>query len=677
MQGEQHPFIIVRDKMKYVHVVIDNNNDKTDKLYTYGCDFPSVGIGQKVILPFNQGNRMTAAYVFEITDQLEKEIKGLKYVTEVDETVCLTPEIIELCIWMKKRYLCRYIEAIHCFTPNGTKSKKGKERRPHKETLGEIYSIDKLTQEQKVALSRIFQGMEGAKQKTFLLHGVTSSGKTEVYMQAIARSLEQGKTAIMMVPEISLTKQIIERFIGRFGHDHIAVLHSRLSLGERFDEWTRIREGKVKIVIGARSAVFAPLENIGVIILDEEHESTYKSDMTPKYETVEIALKRTLYHRALLILGSATPSVVSSIRAEEGIYEKLTLKERYNKNPLPKVEIADMREELKSGNTSIFSRLLFQQMKDTLEAGNQVILFLNRRGYSTFVSCRECGFVMKCPECGISMTYHKGKGEVLCHYCGYKEPLPKKCPECEGKYIKHFGTGTEKVEEFTQELFPDYPVARLDMDTIKLKGSLDKILNDFKKGKSKILIGTQIVAKGLDFRHVGLVGIIAADTALNIPDFKSAERAFQLITQAAGRTGRGDEEGNVVIQTYNPEHYAIIHGANQDYDSFYQMEKTIRKGLGYPPYADIVQIMVQHEEEAEGWKTAEQVYDRLSESLGGSPNYTVFKPTRAIINKQGSSYRFHIILKADRGCRSGYSAELEKLKRDFAIGIDINPYSLM
>ena len=663
--------------MKYVNVAIDNNNDNTDRLYTYGCEFDNVKIGQKIFVPFNRGNKVKAAYVFETMDQLDKEVKGLKYVESVDQEISLNREIIETCVWMKQRYLCRYIEAISCFTPTGVKSKRGNKRNPHKNTVGEEMDILSLTDEQETVLARIFSTIGKGKQQIFLLHGVTSSGKTEVYMQTIAKAIALHKNAIMLVPEISLTKQIIERFIGRFGAENIAVLHSKLSLGERFDEWSRIREGNVKIVIGARSAVFAPLENIGVIILDEEHEATYKSDMSPKYDTVEVALKRGKFHKSILILGSATPSIVSSIRAEEKIYEKLSLKERYNKNQLPQVEVVDMREELKNGNTSILSRRLYQEMKEILDEDKQVILFLNRRGYSTFISCRECGYVMKCPECGISMTYHKEKGEVLCHYCGYKKELPKECPNCKGKYIKHFGTGTEKVEEYVREIFAEYPVARLDFDTIKHKGSLDKILNDFRNNKTKILVGTQIVAKGLDFHNVGLVGIIAADVALNIPDFKSAERAFQLITQAAGRTGRGDTEGKVVIQTYNPEHYAIIYGANQDYEGFYQMEKTIRYGLGYPPYVDIVQVIINNENDKEGFEVAGLIYARLMETLGSKNSYTIFKPHQAIINKHGNLFRYHIIIKAKRGSRKEYINELEKIKKDYTIGIDINPYSLM
>lgn len=663
--------------MKYVNLVIDNNTDKTDRFYTYGCQFENVKIGDKVSVPFNQGNRVKDGYVFQVFDQLPSEIKGLKYVLEIKEDVSITKEAVDICIWMKKRYICRYIEAVKCFTPSGSKSKRGKRPIPHLETQGEEISIERLTFEQKKAISKIFQAISVEKQKTFLLHGVTSSGKTEVYMQSIEKVIGKEQTAIMLVPEISLTKQIIERFIGRFGYDNIAVIHSKLSLGERFDEWTRIKEGKVKIVIGARSAIFAPLENIGIIVLDEEHEATYKSDMSPKYETIEVALKRSLYNKCTLLLGSATPSIVSAVRAEEGIYEKLELLERYNKNPLPEVEIVDMRDELKNGNTSIFSRTLFQAIRDTLDEDKQVILFLNRRGYSTFVSCRECGHVVKCPQCGISMTYHKGRGDVVCHYCGYNETLPKACPECKSKYIRHFGTGTEKVEETTEELFPDINIARLDFDSIKKKGSLDKILNDFKKGKSRILIGTQIVAKGLDFHNVGLVGIIAADTSLYIPDFKSAERAFQLITQAAGRTGRGDSHGKVIVQTYNPDHYSIIYGANQDYKGFYQTEKLLRQGLKYPPYSDIIQIMISDEKEANALKNSKEIFSTLYEKLGNKNGYSIFSPTLALINRQGNNFRYQIIIKAERGKRQEYTEALEKIKKDYTVGIDINPYSMM
>ncbi len=467
----------------------------------------------------------------------------------------------------------------------GKPLKSGKTREPFKDEKGEHQPISSLTEEQESALQEICEAIHEDRHDIFLLHGVTGSGKTEVYMQAIGEALYKGKTAIMLVPEISLTKQIIDRFIGRFGSQEIAVLHSRLSLGERYDQWMRIREGKVKIVIGARSAVFAPFDNIGVIVIEEEHESTYKSDMTPKYETMEVAIIRAKANKGIVLAGSATPSVVSYSRCEEGIYKKLTLKERYNRVALPQVDLVDMRQELREGNRSVLSRELYLGMSEVLDQGKQVILFLNRRGYSTFVSCRECGYVVKCKDCDISLTHHKERNACVCHYCGHVEAAPVTCPQCGSPHIRYFGTGTEKLEEAVGELFENKKVGRLDLDTIRRKGSLEKILNDFGKGKIDILTGTQIVAKGLDFRNVGMVGIVSADVTLNIPDYRSAERTFQLITQAAGRAGRGDEVGRVVIQTYTPDNYAILAAADQNYQTFYEREIQGRKWMQYPPLA--------------------------------------------------------------------------------------------
>ncbi|QHI74003.1 primosomal protein N' [Aminipila terrae] len=462
----------------------------------------------------------------------------------------------------------------------------------------------------------------------------------------------------------------------------IAVLHSRLSLGERYDEWTRIRNGQVRIVIGARSAVFAPLEDIGIIIMDEEHESTYKSDMSPKYDTVEVAIKRAKTFNGLIILGSATPSVVSTYRSEQGIYKRIELKERYNQIALPKIEIVDMREELKLGNKSIFSRLLYDEMQKCLEEKQQVILFLNRRGYSTFVSCRECGYVMKCPECGISLTYHKAENAAVCHYCGKMEPLPKMCPECGSKYIRHFGTGTEKVEELTSSMFPDYPIARLDLDTIKLKGSVDKIINDFRKEKTRILIGTQLVAKGLDFKNVGLVGIISADVILNIPDYRSAETTFQLVTQAAGRAGRGHKEGKVVIQTYNSDHYSIQASSEQNYKAFYDTELLLRRSLMYPPFSDIVQVIVIAKDEQVCKDGAQNVMEAVRGHLGKEFQNNIFEPQPLLINSRKEHYRYYILIKCPKGKRGKCLSAVEKVKKhintgkkyQYSVSVDVNPY---
>ena len=670
--------------MKYVDLIIDNKSDQTDTLYTYGCAFEDIQIGQKVMVPFARGNKQKEAYVFDIKDTCDEKIKGLKFVESVDASICLTPEIIKTIIWLKRRVACRYIDAVRLFTPAGEPSKRGKKREPFRGHEGEEQPIEQLTVEQNNALSMIEKGGASKGNKIFLLHGVTGSGKTEIYMRAIEASLTQGQTAIMMVPEISLTKQIIDRFIGRFGYETIAVLHSKLSLGERYDEWIRIREGRVKIVIGARSAVFAPLENIGIIILDEEHESTYKSDMTPKYDTVEIAIKRAKAWDGLVILGSATPSVVSYYRSREKMYNRIELQERYNKVPLPEVRIVDMRQELKDGNKTIFSRALYDEMSETLGKGQQVILFLNRRGYATFMSCRECGYVSRCSHCGISLTYHKESNRMSCHYCGYFEPVPKVCPSCGSRYIKFFGTGTEKVEEAVKEYFPEVSTARLDLDTVKKKGSLDKILDQFGKGKIQVLTGTQLVAKGLDFRNVGLVGIISADVTLHIPDFRSPERAFQLITQAAGRAGRGEEAGKVIIQTYTPDNYAIEAAGAQDYFRFYETEIKLREYMEYPPFSDLMQITFEAENETDAKSASEEWAMGLIRILGQEWEDRIFPPQSAGKLRDREHFRYYVMVKSPPGKRNLFMEAIEQMKEAkntdkncrYNVSTDVNPYSI-
>lgn len=434
-----------------------------------------------------------------------------------------------------------FLQIYRCDSPLYTGRRKTKTARAAKkeqvEEPVETERLPELTDEQRGALEIVRPAIDANEHRVFLVQGVTNSGKTEVYMRVIADCLAHGKTAVMLVPEISLTPQTIRRFTTRSGAEAIAVLHSRLSALERYEQWLRVRRGDIRIVIGARSALFAPFENIGVFILDEEHEATYKSDMTPKYDAREVAIQRAAFHQAVVLLGSATPSLESAYRAEKGEYTLIRLHKRFNEGLLPAVTTVDMREELLQGNKSIFSRLLYEKIQETLAEKKQVILFLNRRGYTTFLSCRSCGFVMRCRECGISMTFHKAQGTAVCHYCGRKEAVPTVCPVCGSKYIRQFGTGTEKVEEAALTAFPDTVIDRLDLDTAKRKGNAEKILSRFAKGKTAILIGTQLVAKGLDFSNVGLVGILSADLSLNLPDYRSPERTFQLVTQAAGRAG--------------------------------------------------------------------------------------------------------------------------------------------
>lgn len=676
--------------MKYANLVIDNKSDQTDQLYTYGVK-DDAKIGSKVYVPFARSRNLREAYVVETDEHSGDGLgKRLRYIEKVDDDVSLSEEMIRTALWMKKRYICRLIDAVNCFTPVGEKARRGQRKNPFAEEKGEPSSVKELTLQQAQILQRIGEAAKAKKHMRFLLHGVTGSGKTEIYIRAAQQVLEQGRNVIVLVPEIALTGQIIDRFIGRFGSGKVAVLHSKLSLGERYDQWKKVRDGcdgDGQIVIGARSAVFAPLENIGLIVIDEEHETTYKSDHTPKYDTIEVALKRVRDkdNNGILLLGSATPSVVSYQRAQEGIYELLELTERYNKVVLPEVSIVDMREELKRGNRSIISSELCSKMKDTLEAGRQVILFLNRRGYSTFVSCRECGYVARCPGCGLSLTYHKAGGQAVCHYCGYHEPAPNKCPECGSKYIRYFGSGTEKLEEAVSDLFPEYAAERLDLDTVKRKGELTRKLKAFRSGKTQILIGTQIIAKGLDFRNVGLSGIVSADVSLNIPDFRSPERTFQLITQAAGRAGRGDSQGHVVIQTYSPEHYAVAFASQHDYKGFFETEKQLRAYMGYPPYSDLFQIVFTAKREDAAKDGAESWYERIRGRMAREDQEMVFPPQQAYLGKIKDIYRYSMLIKCPQGRRAEYSRilaavreeDIEKKKKDYTAIVDINPYSFI
>lgn len=676
--------------MKYANLVIDNKSDQTDQLYTYGVK-DDAKIGSKVYVPFARSRNLREAYVVETDGHSGDGLgKRLRYIEKVDDDVSLSEEMIRTALWMKKRYICRLIDAVNCFTPVGEKARRGQRKNPFAEEKGEPSSVKELTLQQAQILQRIGEAAKAKKHMRFLLHGVTGSGKTEIYIRAAQQVLEQGRNVIVLVPEIALTGQIIDRFIGRFGSGKVAVLHSKLSLGERYDQWKKVRDGcdgDGQIVIGARSAVFAPLENIGLIVIDEEHETTYKSDHTPKYDTIEVALKRVQDkdNNGILLLGSATPSVVSYQRAQEGIYELLELTERYNKVVLPEISIVDMREELKRGNRSIISSELCSKMKDTLEAGRQVILFLNRRGYSTFVSCRECGYVARCPGCGLSLTYHKAGGQAVCHYCGYHEPAPNKCPECGSKYIRYFGSGTEKLEEAVSDLFPEYAAERLDLDTVKRKGELTRKLKAFRSGKTQILIGTQIIAKGLDFRNVGLSGIVSADVSLNIPDFRSPERTFQLITQAAGRAGRGDSQGHVVIQTYSPEHYAVAFASQHDYKGFFETEKQLRAYMGYPPYSDLFQIVFTAKREDAAKDGAESWYERIRGRMAREDQEMVFPPQQAYLGKIKDVYRYSMLIKCPQGRRAEYSRivaavreeDIEKKKKDYTAIVDINPYSFI
>ena len=499
------------------------------------------------------------------------------------------------------------------------------------------------TSEQAQALTLLREEEQKAQKRPVLLHGVTGSGKTEIYMQLIEHVIMAGKQAIVLVPEISLTPQIMERFISRFGK-RVSVTHSRLSLGERLDQWRKARDGEISIIIGPRSALFMPFSNLGVIVMDECHESSYTSDVTPKYHTREVARKLSELTGALLVMGSATPDIDSYHRAVTGEFLLLQLKERTKGSRLPEVFVTDMRKELEDGNRSAFGLPLQQAIRENLEKGQQTMLFLNRRGYSTFVSCRKCGEALTCPSCNVSYTYHASDKALVCHYCGKEVPVPKTCPSCGSHYIRYFGTGTQKIEEETRRLFPEASILRMDADTTTGKNGHARILELFGKGKADILIGTQMIAKGHDFPNVTLVGILAADLSLNLGTYQAAETCFQLITQAAGRAGRGELAGRVFIQTYQPENHAIRMAAAQDYEGFYQEEILLRQAMEYPPFSHIFSVLITGEMEQEVILAAQRLgayMNHYAERAG----CTVVGPAPAPLPKFRGEFRWQIFAK--------------------------------
>ncbi|QFF98484.1 primosomal protein N' [Psychrobacillus glaciei] len=499
-----------------------------------------------------------------------------------------------------------------------------------------------LTDEQALALKKINHAQNNAESTTFLVHGITGSGKTEIYLNAIENSILKGKQAIMLVPEISLTPQMTRRFKLRFG-DQVAVMHSGLSVGEKYDEWRKIWRGEVKVVVGARSAIFAPFKDLGLIILDEEHESTYKQEDTPRYHARDVAIWRSEYHNCPVILGSATPSLESYARAAKGVYTLLTLKMRAKEQALPTVNVVDMRTELKNGNRSMFSIDLADAVREKLDKKEQIVLFLNKRGFSSFVLCRDCGTVVECKQCDISLTYHRAGEQLKCHYCGHEEPVPTKCPECTSEHIRFFGTGTQKVEEEIARLFPLARVLRMDVDTTRTKGSHERILKQFGDGEADILLGTQMIAKGLDFPNITLVGVLNADTTLHLADFRAAEKTFQLMTQVSGRAGRHDKEGKVYIQTYTPEHYAIELSKDQLFEPFYHKEMQVRKQYEYPPFYYLTLVQVTHENVLIASEYARLATDWLRANL--SEQTMVVGPTACAISKIQNRYRYQCLIK--------------------------------
>ncbi|MBF2460535.1 primosomal protein N' [Listeria seeligeri] len=550
-------------------------------------------------------------------------------------------------------------------------------RDPYKHHHFEKSEALTLLPDQQTACEKI---IEAKKQETFLIHGVTGSGKTEIYLQTIEAKLKEGKEAIVLVPEISLTPQMVERFKSRFGSE-VAVLHSALSSGEKYDEWRKIERKEARVVVGARSAVFAPFENLGIIIIDEEHEASYKQEDNPRYHARDVAIWRAMKYQCPVVLGSATPSLESFARAKKGVYTLIELPSRVNDRAMPEVSVVDMREELRKENRTEFSTELLEKIKDRIAKKEQTVLMLNRRGYSSFVMCRDCGYVVECPNCDISQTYHQASNKMKCHYCGHEEPVPQKCPSCEGEHIRYFGTGTQKVEESLTKLIPEARVIRMDVDTTRTKGAHEKLLRSFRNHEADILLGTQMIAKGLDFPDITLVGVLNADTMLHLPDFRASERTFQLLTQVSGRAGRHERTGEVVVQSYNPEHYSIEFAKKHDFIGFYHHEMQLRKMGAYPPFYYLTMINVSDENEMKAIRTIQEMVNFLRGKLG--PEAVILGPVPSTIARIKNKYRYQCIIKYK--IEPNLKQELKTLithyqkdqQKGLTINIDVQPYVLM
>lgn len=729
----------------YAEVIINSEALEIDRPFTYKVpeEFNNeIKIGQIVKVPFGKGNKTSEGFILNLKndDNIKFKTKNIAAILVKDPVI--DEDDINLIEFLREKTLCKYIDAFRLLIPvgimKGAKAKKKKVIVLKNEDLSNIknpdgykkiveffktnsgkytkselinehsisqYKLNKLIENEVLSIEEesvfryndrvynkdsaktltieqenIIREYINSDDKMFLLKGVTGSGKTEVYMKLVERVLLEGKSAIILVPEIALTPQMIERFKGRFGVN-VALFHSKLSDGERFDEWFRVKEGKSKVIVGARSAIFLPAKNLGLIIIDEEHENTYKSEQNPKYQTKEVAEYLSELKGCKVILGSATPSIETYYRALTGEMKLLELNSRVDNKAMPPMKVIDMRNELKGGNKSLFSRELFIAIQERLKRKEQIILFLNRRGFSTFVSCRSCGYVFKCNECDISMTYHKN-GLLICHYCGKTKREPRECPKCHSKYVKFFGAGTQRVEEEVKKYFNNAGILRMDVDTTRDKHSYERIYNTFKNGEADILIGTQMVSKGLDFKNVTLVGILAADMSINIPDYRAAERTFQIITQVAGRAGRGDKQGEVLIQTYTPQHYSLQYAVNYDYEGFYEKEFTVRAMMKYPPFGKLLLINGTSKKEELLKNFMHKITMMIKPLVESCLDIEILGPIPCMISKLKENYRWQIVIKGEfdsyfsKNIKEILYDENKNVYNDIRISMDINPNNL-
>ncbi len=717
-------------------VIVDIAHSDVDKIFDYVCD-DTVEAGMRVAVPF--GKSVTTGFVMRVKETSDYPAEKLRRVYRAEENF---PAINRECLMLSEkiaaRYRCPKALVLRLFLPAEMRTGKVGEtyrtfaslaegefelspRAKSQAALVEFLRDNKeadaaflrdrfgaavtalakkgvIVLEKRRVLRDPYRGIEGEKVEHFLtpaqssavqkidetdktvtlLHGVTGSGKTEIYLTLIAEQLKAGKTAIFLVPEISLTPQMLSQLRARFG-SAAAILHSGLSAGERFDEWRRLREGSAKIAIGARSAVFAPVENVGVIVIDEEHDGSYSSESSPRYNTFDIAFLRAQYNHCKLILGSATPAVETYRRAKEGEFQLISLPERINRRPMPDVEIVDMRREVRRGNPSPFSASLRDKLKTCLQEGNQAILFLNRRGYSQTVICRDCGYVAKCEHCDVSLTYHSEEDCLKCHYCGTRYHMLSACPECGGTHINYVGTGTQKVVGELKKLYPAARILRMDNDTTSGKEGHLKILKQFADREADILVGTQMVAKGHDFPSVTLVGILDADMSLHFPDYRSGERTFQLVTQVAGRSGRAEEKGEVVLQTFDPENYILRFAAKYDYEGFYEHEIAMRAATAFPPFAKIVRVMVTGDDEKETLDALKEIYEKLQRIYAEETDkFLFFNKMHAPIKRIQNKFRYQVLMRLTEGepLKRIYAACEEVKRKNVLIYVEENPSNL-
>lgn len=724
--------------MKYANLIINSPTQSLDRPFLYSFDDGlSLEIGDCVSVNFGQGKKTYEAFVIEVFEENPTFAKGFKQVKEIKEIIgkeFFKKYQIETIKYIKENYLSTYLEALRLFTPKGslkgikTKTKqviktdkildekylkyfslynliKSFEDTPltRKEiaergfSLSSVntlikhgflkveiendyrYSMDEFKNYPKPILNeeqnKAIESIVNTEKTVTLLHGVTGSGKTEVFLDLIEKALSKGYDSVILVPEIALTPQMIERFKGRFSKN-ISIYHSRLSDGERYDEWLRVKNGDVKIAIGARSALFLPFKNLKVVVIDEEHEASYKSETNPKYKTQDVAKFMMDKNLGKVVLASATPSIESYYKAKSFKYNLVTLKNRALNSSLPIIKVVDMRDELAHGNRSIISEELRLKIEDRLNKKEQIILFINRRGFSSFVSCRKCGFVYKCKNCSVSLTYHND-GKLVCHHCGHTEYMKESCPSCSSKLIKKFGTGTQKVEEEIRRIFKNARTIRMDKDTTSSKDSYRRIYESFKNKEADILIGTQMVAKGLDFKDVTLVGILAADLSLNLPDFRAYERTFQLITQVSGRSGRDKKQGEVILQTYDTDSYAVVCAKNQDYVDFYNKEIENRRLFNYPPFKNLLSIVLSFENEKVILESFESISELIKEKIKSYGKISMLGPNPCLINKIKNLYRYQLILKGD--IDKDFAIDIKNIvyeeakKKSLRVSLDINP----